>query len=291
MDKTELSNNKDIFFERELSWIDFNFRVLEEACDPTNPVLERLKFLCITESNLDEFFMVRVAGLRDQVNSGIDEKSLNGMRSSEVILEISKKVNTFIQKQYEVLVDKIIPDLKANNINIINNHSELKTTEIAYIKKYYKEEVSSILTPLAIDPSHPFPHLLNRSLNLAITLTSDEDNARNLFAIVQVPSLLPRFLELPTTDKERRFFPLEGIITLHLSDLFYGLTVKEIHAFRIMRDSDLSIHEELEGRKQSDITGLIGQYAHGNEPSHHVAYLYNYTNNPNKIVSGEKQFD
>ncbi|MBP9885189.1 MAG: polyphosphate kinase 1 [Leptospiraceae bacterium] len=247
MDKTELSNNKDIFFERELSWIDFNFRVLEEACDPTNPVLERLKFLCITESNLDEFFMVRVAGLRDQVNSGIDEKSLNGMRSSEVILEISKKVNTFIQKQYEVLVDKIIPDLKANNINIINNHSELKTTEIAYIKKYYKEEVSSILTPLAIDPSHPFPHLLNRSLNLAITLTSDEDNARNLFAIVQVPSLLPRFLELPTTDKERRFFPLEGIITLHLSDLFYGLTVKEIHAFRIMRDSDLSIHEELEG--------------------------------------------
>ena len=196
MDKTELSNNKDIFFERELSWIDFNFRVLEEACDPTNPVLERLKFLCITESNLDEFFMVRVAGLRDQVNSGIDEKSLNGMRSSEVILEISKKVNTFIQKQYEVLVDKIIPDLKANNINIINNHSELKTTEIAYIKKYYKEEVSSILTPLAIDPSHPFPHLLNRSLNLAITLTSDEDNARNLFAIVQVPSLLPRFLKL-----------------------------------------------------------------------------------------------
>jgi polyphosphate kinase len=247
MDRLDSLNNKDIFFERELSWLDFNFRVLEEANDPTNPVLERLKFLCITESNLDEFFMVRVAGLRDQINSGIDEKSLNGMRSSEVILEISKKVKTFIQKQYEVLVEKIIPELKANRINIINNESELKPTEIAYIKKYYKEEVSSILTPLAIDPSHPFPHLLNRSLNLAITLTGDEDINRNLFAIVQVPSLLPRFLELPSEDGDRRFFPLEGIITLHLSDLFYGLTVKEIHAFRIMRDSDLSIHEELEG--------------------------------------------
>ncbi len=247
MDRVDLLNNKDIFFERELSWLDFNFRVLEEACDPSNPVLERLKFLCITESNLDEFFMVRVAGLRDQINSGIDEKSLNGMRSSEVIIEISKKVNNFIKQQYEVLVDKIIPDLKANRVNILNYDSELKPTEIAYIKKYYKEEVSSILTPLAIDPSHPFPHLLNRSLNLAITLTSDEDTARNLFAIVQVPSLLPRFLELPSSDGDRRFFPLEGIITLHLSDLFYGLTVKEIHAFRIMRDSDLSIHEELEG--------------------------------------------
>ena len=110
MDRMEHLNNKDIFFERELSWLDFNFRVLEEANDPTNPVLERLKFLCITESNLDEFFMVRVAGLRDQINSGIDEKSLNGMRSSEVILEISKKVRTFIQKQYEVLVEKIIPE-------------------------------------------------------------------------------------------------------------------------------------------------------------------------------------
>ena len=143
MDRMEHLNNKDIFFERELSWLDFNFRVLEEANDPTNPVLERLKFLCITESNLDEFFMVRVAGLRDQINSGIDEKSLNGMRSSEVILEISKKVKTFIQKQYEVLVEKIIPELKANRINIINNESELKPTEIAYIKKYYKENNNS----------------------------------------------------------------------------------------------------------------------------------------------------
>ncbi len=247
MDRTELLNNKDIFFDRELSWLDFNFRVLDEAADTSIPVLERLKFLCITESNLDEFFMVRVAGLRDQVNSGIDDKSLNGMRNSEVILEISKKVKIFIREQYKILVDQIIPSLKANKIHIITNEADLKPTEISFIKKYYKEEVSSILTPLAIDPSHPFPHLLNRSLNLAITLTGDEDNNRNLFAIVQVPSLLPRFLELPSSNGDRRFFPLEGIITLHLSDLFYGLTVKEIHAFRIMRDSDLSIHEEVEG--------------------------------------------
>ncbi|HNE55633.1 MAG TPA: polyphosphate kinase 1, partial [Leptospiraceae bacterium] len=199
MDRTELLNNKDIFFDRELSWLDFNFRVLDEAADTSIPVLERLKFLCITESNLDEFFMVRVAGLRDQVNSGIDDKSLNGMRNSEVILEISKKVKIFIREQYKILVDQIIPSLKANKIHIITNEADLKPTEISFIKKYYKEEVSSILTPLAIDPSHPFPHLLNRSLNLAITLTGDEDNNRNLFAIVQVPSLLPRFLELPSS--------------------------------------------------------------------------------------------
>ena len=240
---TSLSNSQ-LFFDRELSWLDFNYRVLEEACDQTNPILERLKFLCITESNLDEFYMVRVAGLRDQLNSGQDEKSLTGMRTSELLFEISNKVNQFVKSQYEVLESDILPTLKQNNIHILQKISELKSSEIAFIKKYYNEQVSSILTPLAIDPAHPFPHLLNRSLNLAITL-SEEDGLKNSFAIVQVPSVLPRFLELPKDkDGERRYYPLEGIITHHLSDLFYGKTVKDIHPFKIIRDSELSIQEE-----------------------------------------------
>jgi polyphosphate kinase len=240
---TSLSNSQ-LFLDRELSWLDFNYRVLEEACDKTNPILERLKFLCITESNLDEFYMVRFAGLRDQFNSGQDEKSLTGMRTSELLFEISDKVRQFVKDQYEVLETDILPTLKENNIHILQKISELRSSEITFIKRYYNEQVSSILTPLAIDPAHPFPHLLNRSLNLAITLAED-DATKNSFAIVQVPSVLPRFLELPKDkDGERRFYPLEGVITHHLSDLFYGKTVKDIHPFKIIRDSELSIQEE-----------------------------------------------
>ncbi|MCE9501518.1 MAG: polyphosphate kinase 1 [Leptospira sp.] len=240
------TDNPELFFDRELSWLDFNYRVLNEAKDSNNPILERLKFLCITETNLDEFYMVRVAGLRTQKKAGIDEKSLNGMRTSEILQHISKKVEKFIQEQYEILSGTILPELRENKIYIVQDANELTAEEIQYIKKYYKEEVSSILTPLAIDPSHPFPHILNRTLNLAITLSAQDDVniKRDLFAVVQVPSVLPRFLELPSGDQGRRFYPLEEIIKLHLSDIFYGMTTKEIHPFRIIRDSDLLIDEE-----------------------------------------------
>ncbi|MCP5493314.1 MAG: polyphosphate kinase 1 [Leptospiraceae bacterium] len=238
--------NSEIFFDRELSWLDFNCRVLEEAADPSNPILERLKFLCITESNLDEFHMVRVANLRSKLSAGNDGRSLNGMRFSEIIQAVSSKVNEFIHKQYEIYTNSILPELKSNKINLIEDYTELTESEIELIKKYYKEEVSSILTPLSIDPAHPFPHILNKTLNLAITLSSQDENnkKKDIFAIVQVPSVLPRFWELPEQNGERRFFPLEGIIKLHLSDLFYGMLVKEIHAFKIIRDSDLSIAED-----------------------------------------------
>ncbi|MBE7413138.1 MAG: polyphosphate kinase 1 [Leptospiraceae bacterium] len=247
MDETKIDkDNSELFFDRELSWLDFNCRVLEEAKNPENPILERLKFLCITETNLDEFFMIRVAGLRFHKKAGNDEKSLNGMRISEILLSISKKVSEFVESQYRILTETIMPELKQNGINIIVNPSELNQDEIKFIKKYYKEEVSSILTPLSIDPSHPFPHVLNRTLNLAIVLSSDEDKVtrRDLFAVVQVPSVLPRFLKLPNSESEERFFPLEEIIKLHLSDIFFGMTIKEIHAFRILRDADISFNEE-----------------------------------------------
>jgi polyphosphate kinase len=248
MNTTISPENYEIFFDRELSWINFNLRVLEEARNENNPVLERLKFLCISESNLDEFYMVRVAGVRERITSGFEEKGLTGLTSAEILKEISLKVAGFLKIQYDTLSSIILPDLEKNNFHIIQNTIELKKDDIAYLKIYYKEEVSDILTPLAIDTSHPFPHILNKSLNLAITLMEKDDKTgRDLFAMVQVPSVLPRFIELPRDGVKRRFFPLERIIELHLSDLFYGMQVKEIHAFRITRDSDISIREDNAG--------------------------------------------
>lgn len=246
IEKIELGN-PNIFFNRELSWIDFNFRVLAEAQDKMNPLLERLKFLCITESNLDEFFMVRVAGLINLKKAGVEEKSLDGKRTSEVLTELFQKVTNMVSEQYSCL-DDILKELKQNDILIVQDPADLAGDDIQFVKDYYKREVSSILTPLAIDPSHPFPHILNRTLNLGITLFSDDDKnkVKELFAIVQVPSVLPRFLQLPRANESeaRRFFPLEEIIKLHLSDLFYGMNVKQIHTFKIVRDADISINEE-----------------------------------------------
>ena len=248
MNTTISPENYEIFFDRELSWINFNLRVLEEARNENNPVLERLKFLCISESNLDEFYMVRVAGVRERVTSGFEEKGLTGLTSAEILKEISTKAADFLKIQYDTLSSIILPDLEKNNFHIIQNTIELKKDDIAFLKIYYKEEVSDILTPLAIDTSHPFPHILNKSLNLAITLMEKDDKTgRDLFAMVQVPSVLPRFIELPRDGLKRRFFPLERIIELHLSDLFYGMQVKEIHAFKITRDSDISIREDNAG--------------------------------------------
>jgi len=248
MNTTISPDNYEIFFDRELSWIDFNLRVLDEARNISNPILERLKFLSISESNLDEFYMVRVAGVRERLLSGFEEKGLTGLSSSEILKEISIRVANLVNQQYDLLNSNILPELVKNNIHLIQNTNELKRDDIAFLKIYYKEEVSDILTPLAIDKSHPFPHILNKSLNLAITLNErDDKSGRDLFAMVQVPSVLPRFIELPREGNQRRFFPLERIIELHLSDLFYGMQVKEINAFKIIRDSDISIREDNTG--------------------------------------------
>ena len=237
-------DNPEIFFERELSWLDFNFRVLEEAGDSRNPLLERLKFLSITESNLDEFFMVRVAGVRDSYQNNDPEKRLTGLSYGELLQQISEKTEVFVKEQYRILEEMLIPELRKNKIRL-TEASELQKEDIEFLNSYYKEGVSGILTPLSIDPSHPFPHILNKSLNLAISISENENqNGKTQFAIVQVPSVLPRFVELPRITEDRRFFPLEKIIELHLSDLFYGMTVREIHAFRIVRDSDISIRED-----------------------------------------------
>lgn len=203
-------NNPNIFFDRELSWIDFNRRVLEEAQDSENPLLERLKFLSITETNLDEFYMVRVAGLRNLVKEGNDERSLNGDSASEILSDLSDKVRAFVREEYETF-SRTLEELKVAGIHLILNPEELTIEEIKQIQNYYQEDVSPILTPLAIDTAHPFPHILNKSLNLAMVLSTDDEKTggkKDLFAVVQVPSVLPRFFATQRKRGGKKIFSI-----------------------------------------------------------------------------------
>ncbi|MCS7205389.1 MAG: polyphosphate kinase 1 [Leptospiraceae bacterium] len=244
-------NNYDLFFNRELSWIEFNYRVLEEAMRKDNPLLERLKFIAIYESNMNEFFMVRVAGLKQIVASSINEIQLDGKTADETLIEIHNKVHKLMNLKYKVL-NAILSQLKNHGIEI---YQEVKTLEKSlddkdkkFLKDFFKKELFKILTPLAIDPSHPFPKILNGKLNLAIKLRLVKNPNKISYAIIEVPSdVLPRFIELPRKKKNNiflyRFVPLEEIIKLHINELFGNNEIISIHGFTIFRNSELSIEE------------------------------------------------
>ncbi len=227
---------------RELSWIDFNKRVLEEATKKDNPIMERCNFLSITASNLDEFFMVRVAGVLDQIHHGVKSKDASGLTPNEVMSRLSEKIHDFAKKQYTCYNRSIIPSLRANGITF-KNIDELDGNQKAFIDEYFHKVAFPVLTPMAVDTSRPFPLLANKSLNIALRLT----NAKNeeFFAVVQVPSILPRFLELPSHEG-RAFILLEKVIAAYLNELFELYNIKEYDAFRITRDSDLDIDEDTE---------------------------------------------
>lgn len=227
---------------REISWIDFNKRVLEEATKKDNPIMERCNFLSITASNLDEFFMVRVAGVLDQIHHGVKSKDASGLTPIEVMNRLSEKIHNFAKKQYTCYNRSIIPSLRANGITF-KNIDELDGNQKAFIDEYFHKVAFPVLTPMAVDTSRPFPLLANKSLNIALRLT----NAKNeeFFAVVQVPSILPRFLELPSREG-RAFILLEKVIAAYLNELFELYNIKEYDAFRITRDSDLDIDEDTE---------------------------------------------
>lgn len=227
---------------RELSWIDFNKRVLEEATKKDNPIMERCNFLSITASNLDEFFMVRVAGVLDQIHHGVKSKDASGLTPTEVMSRLSEKIHEFAKKQYSCYNRSIIPSLRANGITF-KNVDELDGDQKAFIDEYFHKVVFPVLTPMAVDTSRPFPLLANKSLNIALRLTNAENE--EFFAVVQVPSILPRFLELPSHEG-RAFILLEKIIAAYLTELFELYNIKEYDAFRITRDSDLDIDEDTE---------------------------------------------
>ncbi|MBL8022397.1 MAG: polyphosphate kinase 1 [Leptospirales bacterium] len=234
--------NQYPFFNREISWIHFNFRVLEEASRADNPLLERLKFLAISESNLNEFFMVRVAGLKQVVASSVNEIQLDGKTAQETLQEIHKQVGVMVELQYRYMRE-IFAGLREKGIILIEDFAQLGPQDREFARQFFEHNVFRILTPLAIDPSHPFPLIGNGKLNMAVCLKrpgSDND----FYAIIEVPTVIKRFPELPPgPNGERRFIPLEEIIKLHSADLFSGTQVTSIQGFTITRNSDISIDE------------------------------------------------
>lgn len=243
-EETKATNEKNMKYfpykNRELSWLDFNSRVLEEAMEKENPVMEKLNFLSITASNLDEFFMVRVAGVLDQIHHGSKKICPSGYTPEELMKKLSEEIHEFSKHQYSCFSRSIIPALKNKNMYFLKV-KDMNDKQLKFIDSYFNSIVFPVLTPMAVDTSRPFPLLANKSLNLAVRLTDDNDD--NFFALVQVPSILPRFLELPSVDG-RAFVLLENIIAHYLSELFALYNITAYAPFRITRDSDLDIDEE-----------------------------------------------
>src|SRR5207249_11882777 len=232
------------FINRELSWLEFNQRVLEEALDPATPLLERVKFLCITSSNLDEFFEVRVAGLKQQIESDVVERSHDGLTATETFRAITKRVRTMVEQLYACWRDQLVPALAENGIRFLH-FRELGEADHGWIENYYRTQVRPVLTPLAIDPAHPFPQLLNKSLNMMVQLEMPHgDQMLRHLAVVQVPRVLPRLVNLPRDDSRQDYVFLGNLIGHYLADLFPGTKILGYWHFRVTRNSELYIDEE-----------------------------------------------
>ncbi len=232
--------NTDYYVNRELSWLMFNERVLEEAYDKTNPLLERLKFLAITASNLDEFFMVRVSGLLDQVDIGYSKRDIAGLTPQEQLEKISEKAHEMYAKQNSCLMRSLLPALEKEGIVFVDP-KELSNEQKNFVKDYFTSTLYPIITPMAIDQSRPFPLLPNKSLNIILQVVKDDEK---LYAVMQVPTVVPRITELPSSKGVREFIMLEDIISMFVGELFEGCEVKNLSYFRITRNSDLTIDEE-----------------------------------------------
>jgi polyphosphate kinase len=240
-----------LYFNREISWLAFNKRVLEEGADTRWPLLERLKFLAIHASNLDEFFMIRVSGLHEQMESDIAQKSPDGLTPQEQIKKISQIVRGQLDRSSKQLLNDILPALAKEGIHI-RDWSSLDGDTKRRARSYFRREVFPVLTPLAVDPGHPFPFLSNLSISLAVEARDPETRERK-FARVKVPEILPRFINLESLDRKRdgtsesgemNFLPLEELLKANLEELFPGMEVIESHPFRITRDMDIEILEE-----------------------------------------------
>ncbi|AFY49873.1 polyphosphate kinase 1 [Nostoc sp. PCC 7524] len=239
------------YINRELSWLQFNNRVLHEACDPRTPLLERLKFLAIYCSNLDEFFMVRVAALKQQVEARVGKLSPDGRTPQQQLDDIRLTLTPQVTKQHQHFEQEIRPLLAKQGIHILD-YINLTQKQRTYLDNYFEDQIFPVLTPLAVDPSHPFPYISNLSLNLAV-LVKNPDTEEELFARVKIPNVLPRFLPLPPElgiQQENgqpanwTGVPLEQAIAHNLESLFPGMNIQEYHPFRITRDADLALEED-----------------------------------------------
>ena len=246
MEKEKIYTNSENYENRELSWLKFNGRVLNEARDKTIPLLERLKFIGITSSNLDEFFMVRVASLKDMVHAGYKKKDIAGMTAAEQLEAINTATRELVDAQYSTYNRSMLPLLKARDIEIIQAHEDLNEKQAAFADAYFEETVYPVLTPMALDASRPFPLIRNKTLNIAALIKRKGTDEKEIqFATVQVPSVLPRIVEIPS-EKEggRTFLLLEQIIERNISKLFLNFKVVCAFPYRIMRNADLPIDED-----------------------------------------------
>ncbi|MDQ3813894.1 MAG: polyphosphate kinase 1 [Armatimonadota bacterium] len=275
-------NRPELFINRELSWLEFNQRVLEEAQDATNPLLERLKFLSIVTSNLDEFFEIRVAGLQQKAESQPQRTSFDGLTAEQTLEAIAARVQRMVRDQYQCYRDEIVPGLAAQGIDL-QTVEDLTDEGRMWIAEFFQREVFPVLTPLAIDPAHPFPQLLNKSLNLAVVLSiidvpgqfdglrRDEQHEMVRLGVVQVPRVLPRLVAVPSSccpAGHKSYVFLSSIISEHIGQLFPGLHVQGCYAFRVTRNSDLyvdddeadnlleAVREQLQRRRRGDAVRL-----------------------------------
>ena len=235
------TNPRERLIDRELSWLAFNERVLEMAEDSNHPLLERCRFLAIFSSNLDDFFMIRVASVKRKLGGGVTKKNTAGFTPAELMAEISKKTQELIARQTKCFQTDILPKLAQNGIEITDWES-LTEDEKSYINKIFTNKIFPVLTPLAVDPSHPFPYISGLSLNLAVLVKQPETN-EELFARVKVPASLPRFIET-AEFAGTKFIPLEKVIIANLHQLFPGMEIEDYYTFRITRNADLELEEE-----------------------------------------------
>ena len=240
----------EFYISKQFGWVEFNKRVLEEAQDETTPLLERLKFLSITATNLDEFVMVRVARLKDQINSGYKERDKAGLTPQEIFDELADRIHNLVTEQYRCW-NRLVPQLEKEGIKFLA-YEGLDETQQRYLDNYFNETIKPVLTPRAIDQSRPFPLILNKSLNLAVRLKSNEEEeelfpnkeGQNLFSVIRVPSVLPRLVEVPSSEGEKVFIFLEKVIAEYLDRVFSGYEIEAVNNFRITRNADVDLDED-----------------------------------------------
>ena len=256
--------NPAYFRNRELSWLDFNYRVLSEARDKTLPLLERIKFLAITASNLDEFFMVRVASLKDMVNAEYDKEDISGLTPVRQLEAIGLKAHGLVSVQYSTYNHTFLSSLRLQHIHLIPKFEKLSPLQSEFVDQYFHTNVYPVLTPMAVDSSRPFPLLRNKTLNIAALLKDPTSSNTYEFATVQVPNVLPRMIELPSEKEgEITFLLLEQIIEKNIASLFLNYEVVAAHPYRIMRNADLSIDEEEAADLLLEIEKQLKKRQHG----------------------------
>lgn len=261
LDKKQLEK-PDNYYNREYSWLLFNYRILNEAKDKTIPLFERIKFLGITASNLDEFFMIRVASLFDLVDADVTKKDIAGLTPKEQLDLIIPETKEMMAAQYTTLNRSLLPALEGNGLKLIKSYEELSDKQAKFVDKYFEREVYPVLTPMAVDSSRPFPLISNKTLNIGALIYDKKKDVVDI-ATVQVPSVLPRVIELPAEGDVREIILLEEIIEKNLNKLFLNYDIVCAHPYRIMRNADLTIDEEDAADLLKEIEKQIKQRAWG----------------------------